>query len=361
MARDRDARRRRRGWRGAELIGIVLIALGIVYLLGELGIVQVAWGVIWPILVIAVGAILLLGAVRPGRRVSTTAEVPVEGSGRLELDLSVGAGRFRLEGGATPGRLVEVASNYDDIATRIERVGDRAVVRLRQDLAWWPDAWRGGADWTVRLASEVPTMLTMNAGAGEFLLDLSGARRGRGPAPDRGGPDLADPAPAAWDRRDPADRGCRPVRPACAAWGRVPARDKRGPDLGGRPDRVAGIRGRGRSRSGPLLRGSGFRPDRLSRASGGERSRGRASDRPADGRRLALDEGDLDPAGRAGQAVGELVEARPERLGAPGAVQDDRGIAGVRGLVHGPIVAGRRDSSRVTAVRAGESVGRCPG
>ena len=164
MARDRDARRRRRGWRGAELIGIVLIALGVVYLLGELGIVRVAWGVIWPILVIAVGAILLLGAVRPGRRVATTAEVLVEGSGRLELDLSVGAGRFRLEGGATPGRLVEVASTYDDIATRIERVGDRAVVRLRQDMAWWPDAWRGGADWTVRLAPAIPTMLTMNAG-----------------------------------------------------------------------------------------------------------------------------------------------------------------------------------------------------
>ncbi len=174
MARDRDARRRRRGWRGAELIGIVLIALGIVYLLGELGIVRVGWGVIWPILVIAVGAILLLGAVRPGRRVATTAEVPIEGSGRLELDLSVGAGRFRLEGGATSGRLVEVASAYDDIATRVERVDDRAVVRLRQDMAWWPDAWRGGADWTVRLASGVPTMLTMNAGAGEFLLDLSG-------------------------------------------------------------------------------------------------------------------------------------------------------------------------------------------
>ncbi len=174
MSRDREARRRRRqGWRGAELIGIVLIALGVVYLFGELGIIHVAWGLIWPILVIAVGLIVLLGAIRPGRHAATTSEVPVEGSGRLELDLSVGAGRFRVEAGASPGRLVEVASTYDDIATRIDRVGDRAVVRLRQDMAWWPDAWRGGADWTVRLAAGVPTMLTMNAGAGEFLVDLS--------------------------------------------------------------------------------------------------------------------------------------------------------------------------------------------
>ena len=95
-------------------------------------------------------------------------------SARLELDLSVGAGRFRLGGGATSGNLVEVASTNDDIATQVERAGDRALVRLRQDVAWWPDAWRGGADWTVRLASDVPTLLTMNAGAGDFSLDLSG-------------------------------------------------------------------------------------------------------------------------------------------------------------------------------------------
>jgi Domain of unknown function (DUF5668) len=173
MARDRGARRRRHGWRGAELIGIVLIAIGVVYLLGELGVMRVAWSLIWPVVIIAVGAVLVIGAIRPGRRAATSAEVPVEGSGRLELDLSVGAGRFRIGAGATPGRLVEVSSTYDDIATRIERVDDRAVVRLRQDMAWWPDAWRGGADWTVRLAPGVPTMLTMNAGAGEFLVDLS--------------------------------------------------------------------------------------------------------------------------------------------------------------------------------------------
>jgi hypothetical protein len=173
MSRDRDARRRRRGWRGAELFGIVLIAIGCVYLLGEMGVIRVAWSMIWPILIIGVGAVLLLGAVRPGRRTASTSEVPVEGSSRLELDLSVGAGRFRIEGGASAGRLVEVSSTADDIATRTERVGDRARVRLRQDVAWWPDAWRGGADWTVRIATAVPTMFTMNGGAGEFRVDLS--------------------------------------------------------------------------------------------------------------------------------------------------------------------------------------------
>ncbi len=158
-------------WRGAELIGIVLIALGIVYLLGNLGIFVISWGVIWAVALIAVGVVILYGAVRPSRAASSGATVPREGSARLELDLGVGAGRFRLAGGAS--QLVEVSSTNDDIATRVERTGDRALVRLRQDVAWWPFAWRGGSDWVVRVAPDVPTVLTMNAGAGDFSVDLS--------------------------------------------------------------------------------------------------------------------------------------------------------------------------------------------
>ena len=128
---------------------------------------------IWPILLIGIGGLILYSAVRPSRRTASSASVPRESSARLELDLSVGAGRFRLEGGTSADSLVEVVSTNDDIATRIERADDRALVRLRQDFAWWPDAWRGGSEWTVRLASDVPTLLTMNAGAGDFFVDLS--------------------------------------------------------------------------------------------------------------------------------------------------------------------------------------------
>lgn len=171
---DRERRGPRREWRGAEIVGIALIAVGVVYLLGNLGIVRVAWSVIWPILIIVIGGVLLFSALRPSRRQASSAVVPRDGAARLELDLSVGAGRFRLEGGAPNGQLIDVTSTNDDIATRVDHAGDRAIVRLRQDFAWWPDAWRGGSEWTVRVASDVPTILTMNAGAGDFLVDLSG-------------------------------------------------------------------------------------------------------------------------------------------------------------------------------------------
>ena len=82
---DPNGRRRGRDWRGAELLGIVLIALGVVYLLGSLGVVVLAWGVIWPILIIAVGALILYSAFRPSRRTASNASVERGSSARLEL------------------------------------------------------------------------------------------------------------------------------------------------------------------------------------------------------------------------------------------------------------------------------------
>ncbi len=164
---------RGRDWRGAELLGVILIGIGVVYLLGNLHIVRIAWSAMWPVAIIAVGAFVLVGALRPSSNAASSARVARETAARLELDLSAGAGRFELTGGASPDALVEVASSNDDIATRTDRSGDLARVRLRQDVAWWPNLWRAVAGWSVKVASDVPTVFTMNAGAGDFSVDLS--------------------------------------------------------------------------------------------------------------------------------------------------------------------------------------------
>ena len=86
-----DRRERRRSeWRGAEIIGIVLIVIGAIYLFGTLGVVNIAWNLIWPVILIGVGAVILYSAFRPSRRLATSSAVPREAAGRLELDLSVG-------------------------------------------------------------------------------------------------------------------------------------------------------------------------------------------------------------------------------------------------------------------------------
>jgi hypothetical protein len=100
--------------------------------------------------------------------------VPREGTTQLDFELAVGAGTFRI-GGESTG-LIEVRSSREDIYSRIERSGARTYLRLRQDASWLPWAFQGGTEWGVRLAEDVATAFTLNAGAGDFTIDLSRLR-----------------------------------------------------------------------------------------------------------------------------------------------------------------------------------------
>ena len=189
--------RGRSGWsfRGPELFGLLLIGVGILYFLSNTGILQFSWNALWPLILVAVGVVVLLQAIRPspanaggapapfaaptdsvsapgsgGRSI----RIPREGTQQLEVELGVGAGTFRVEGGAT--ELVEVRSTRNDIVAQVDREGQRTRVRLRQNANWLPWMFRGGADWEVRLAEDVPLALSVSAGAGNLHLDLSHLR-----------------------------------------------------------------------------------------------------------------------------------------------------------------------------------------
>ena len=166
----------RGGWtlRGPELIGILLIVVGAVFVVGNANVFRVSWGLIWPILIIGVGAVVLLSAVRPRGDTASSAEVPRNATQQLELELAAGGGAFRVRGGAP--QLVDVRSNRDDILTRVERSGSRARVRLRQDVSWVPFGGQRHPEWDVAIADDVPTALLVQGGAGSFDVDLSTAR-----------------------------------------------------------------------------------------------------------------------------------------------------------------------------------------
>jgi hypothetical protein len=93
----------------------------------------------------------------------------------LALDINAGAGRFRVSGGST--ELVEAHSVADDLRLRradFERDGQHADVRIDQTGTRRV----GGspavvADVETKIASDVPTALEVNGGAGEFIIDLS--------------------------------------------------------------------------------------------------------------------------------------------------------------------------------------------
>jgi hypothetical protein len=164
---------RRGGEEPALIAGVVLLVVGVAFLVWNMGAVAINWGLLWPLILIGIGAVVLVGALRrPGRGPGLSAlTIPVDGARRLELTLRVGAGRYRLAGGS--GNLVEVTANDATIRHASERSGDLARVRLSPAAELWSWGWRTDLDWQIAVASDVPTTIDVQAGAGDFVLDLS--------------------------------------------------------------------------------------------------------------------------------------------------------------------------------------------
>ncbi len=161
-------------WSGISVFGVVLIVVGGIFLVNELGIFHLGWRMLWPVLLIAIGAVVLLNALaRQGARHqgpgAASTSIAREGAGRLELEVAVGAGTFSL--GAGSGQLLDVRSTVSDIAAQQRRDGDLVQVRLRQDLASF-GGWRANTNWEIHLAPDIPTRLKFDAGAGSFDVDL---------------------------------------------------------------------------------------------------------------------------------------------------------------------------------------------
>ncbi len=195
--------------RGPGAWPIVLIAVGVVLLLGNLGWLNLS-GLIsllnyWPVALVAVGLNLLtrgrhetpiiIGAVALalvlwasgdgiGRVVGTTAsaqtisvqhELQGAASGRVTLDL--GVGRVRIDGGASSGAFVTgtiQAGPGESVEQSYGRENGRALLELRSQHT--PGVSLGLGDqrrWDLSLTREVPLVLRINAGVGENRVDLS--------------------------------------------------------------------------------------------------------------------------------------------------------------------------------------------
>jgi hypothetical protein len=189
---------------------LLLITIGLVFLLVNFGFIPGVTAIsllnLWPLLLILAGidiaigrrwplaalgidvAVIALGlallATQPtlfggpfwiaSGGVSGERDVSVarQSATSLSLDINGGAGRFRFGGGSAV--LVEAHSNYEDLVLRRSNFGsggDHADVRIDQNTRR-AGAASGTPDVETRIASDVLTTLSVNGGAGEFIVDL---------------------------------------------------------------------------------------------------------------------------------------------------------------------------------------------
>ncbi len=200
-------RPRRRGY----LFPAILIALGLLFFLGNLGYIPPlsarALLSLWPLLLVIGGIELIVARRQPlaalaleigvvalgvalvatqpygllsplvgGSTAGSSFTVARGSASTMELRLDGGAGAYTLVGGSTS--LVEARSDGGEITVRDSRRGDVADVRIQPvDVG---DLFRVGrqppSTVDVRVASDVPTSLRVSGGAGDFTVDLRSIR-----------------------------------------------------------------------------------------------------------------------------------------------------------------------------------------
>ena len=160
---------------------LALIVLGGLFLLSNMGIIQVSiWGVFIPVLLILAGLSALLNSVGYARRggQTTSLSIPLEGDESARLHIKYGAGRMNLSGGAASGELLS-GSFESGVDHHARRGGGRLDVTLSSsaDMMTLPWGWDGShRTWDVRLNERVPLVLDIDVGAAESRIDLTNVR-----------------------------------------------------------------------------------------------------------------------------------------------------------------------------------------
>lgn len=199
------------GARRGGLVGpLILIGLGILFLLANLGVVTWSfWEIIfrlWPLLLIAWGLEILFGRRAPwvsvvivlvvitvagaslwfiepggpGGQPVTTTEVSqsLDGAARADVQISSGVGTLRIDPMQTPDMLIEgtvVLPGRQQLVSKSSVAGDTLSYRLRTENGAsipFTSSWGADRGWDLRLTSQVPMNLTVNTGVGEAHLEL---------------------------------------------------------------------------------------------------------------------------------------------------------------------------------------------
>ena len=190
---------------GGLIVPLLLIAVGVVVLLGNLGYLAPisirAVLSLWPLVLVLVGIEILLARRQPflsltlqllaiaagialvasqpaglfgaaSSGATTTGEsVARDGASSLELRVSGGGGRYEVRGGAAG--LVDARSTGGELEVRTERTGDAAEVRVSPAHDRFELFSLGvPREVIVQVASDVRTSVHVEGGAGEFFIDL---------------------------------------------------------------------------------------------------------------------------------------------------------------------------------------------
>jgi hypothetical protein len=160
--------------------GIILLLIGLLLLLNNLGIIAVEiWSAIWAVLLIVIGLGILLSVVAGPGAGGEEVNIPLEGATSASLRLQHGAGRLRVGALADPGTLMG-GTFGGGLNYRVQRRGDELDVEMSPPgfpHVITPWNWgQEGLGWRVGLNDDISLSLAFETGASDAHLDLSELR-----------------------------------------------------------------------------------------------------------------------------------------------------------------------------------------
>ena len=163
--------------RGAYFWGGFFVLLGILSLLQSVGIIKVdVWLLFWPLVMILLGVWVLVAPILRRRAgFMEQVNIPLSGAARAKIRINHGAGRFYIQGNAEAGTLVS-GSFGGGLKVMTHQDGDELEVRMRTPESFFPGLWFPGdsLDWKFQLNNTMPIKLSLNTGASESEINLTG-------------------------------------------------------------------------------------------------------------------------------------------------------------------------------------------
>src|SRR5579864_3307287 len=116
--------------------GGVLVALGVLFLLANTGVLDnVNWDVVWPVILIAIGAWLIVVRVGPsGTHADVDGSEALDGMSKAKLEVAVGAGRLNIRSAALGDRLYQLHIDHAGSAPEVKV--DRGRARFESASHW---------------------------------------------------------------------------------------------------------------------------------------------------------------------------------------------------------------------------------
>ena len=140
------------GPRSGSYTGVVFIAVGVLMILGRLGVLYISWGMVWPLLLIALGGLILFRTLGPGRAAQPAGASPadIDGAGYEKVvDVVAILGAVERRIGSTDFRGGEITAVLGGCALDLRQASIMKEAVLNVFTIWGGINIKVPPDWTV--------------------------------------------------------------------------------------------------------------------------------------------------------------------------------------------------------------------